>query len=1401
MPPTILMQSLEALRRKVKLLGVAYGVGLLLACAVALLLCAVVLDYLLNLPALPRLVVMLASLGAIGFVLAKYVLRPALSRLTIGDVAGRLETTFPQFDDRLRSTVNFMRGENPGSDIMQQRVITEAGSVAAKVDFNRALVMKPVWYSAAAGAGAVLLLILLSVAVSPMYRNIALSRLFTPFSGAAWPKRVQIDLVNDVPKRVPVGQRVDLKMKLAKGDRASMKAVVHYQYGTGPWQQELMSRGADGTYAASLDARVDPGAARGEMKVRISAGDDVKLVAPITILPRLAVTKVQAVVTPPKYVGGGKPGEPINLTTGPALMPTGSDVALQISFNKPLAADAGLKIVPVSEDMKLPQIAWQTAGETVVGKWSATDSLRFHVIATDSDGFKNSGIEEYEIIVKPDQAPTVQIEVPRRNEERTPVATVPLQAVAEDDYGVQSLKLVVERLGDPSRASGQGKKHWEIDLLSGSAPVEAVQWTALEGAGDRQRFRASYAWDLAQLPQAELKPGDVLEYHLLVKDNYDLAGKFHEPVASGKLRITIISQEQLVDAITNELRTIAGNITEVRNGQNRTKEETSSLAKDTEKKDDLDAGDRAAAERLGGQQSTAASQTKQVAGKLDAVQQRLAENKSPAQDLNDLARDVKDVLNKTAEEPMKEAVSKLGSAHQEKLAPPQRNDTLNAAVASQQQAADNLQRALDRMANIGSLQTAIDRFANLLADQQKVSKETKGIGADNMGKKPEQMDAKERERLEKNAKDQENLAAKTQKALDDLQKTSDQLAKADPSAAEAMKQAAKTGQTQQVAPNQKQASQQAKQNQQAGAQAAQKKAELGLQMIINQLREAERRKLEELSKKLEDLQKQIANLIRRQSGHNLDNLTLQGPGVLGKLDKETLDALMTKAERVKDALPPVPELPQLSTSQEQTERNTRDIAKAVENVPNGSEPAAHLTRAAGKMERAIVSLRAKKLPEAYEPSQVEALAALEEAKRIVDEQKAAIDAKRDQQQKEAIRQVYVKIKEDQEKVNADTTRIDAARAQGRELPRVESVRLVALPGEQGELSKRTTALEEDLSALGSIIYIWANKDIVGSMDAVKTDLAKPETGVPTRAEQTRVVEQLDAMIKNLAIKPLERKFESRGGGGGGGQCAPKLPTEAELRLLKDLQLAVNKSTKTIDAEKVKDQPKLLALGSRQGELRSLLDETLQKASGGEVKLGPEPDPKDQLPEEAGKELIEKQELVDDLLQGAPDPEKIMKGTADVGSRMARSRQRLALNSDPGKVTQLIQDRIILDLDGLIEQARKQECQPGPSDQQLTQKPGEKKPGARDSGVQAQNTGKPGQPKPNTGKTPAANSGAPGAAATNTDLSQVISESEKEWGRLSPRTRDAVLEGQTEQPLEKYRKVIEDYYRGVSTERQ
>src|SRR5205085_7722617 len=133
---TWLMISLAGVRRRVKLLGIAYGLGVVVACAVALVLTTVALDYFLDLPAGPRIVVILGAVSILGYSLYRWVLKPAAQRLTLGDVAGRLEHAFPQFDDRLRSTVDIADQKVPGSEAMRQKVVDQATELAQQIDLN-----------------------------------------------------------------------------------------------------------------------------------------------------------------------------------------------------------------------------------------------------------------------------------------------------------------------------------------------------------------------------------------------------------------------------------------------------------------------------------------------------------------------------------------------------------------------------------------------------------------------------------------------------------------------------------------------------------------------------------------------------------------------------------------------------------------------------------------------------------------------------------------------------------------------------------------------------------------------------------------------------------------------------------------------------------------------------------------------------------------------------------------------------------------------------------------------------------------------------------------------------------------------------------------------------------------
>ena len=469
-------------------------------------------------------------------------------------------------------------------------------------------------------------------------------------------------------------------------------------------------------------------------------------------------------------------------------------------------------------------------------------------------------------------------------------------------------------------------------------------------------------------------------------------------------------------------------------------------------------------------------------------------------------------------------------------------------------------------------------------------------------------------------------------------------------------------------------------------------------------------------------------------------------------------------------------------------------------MPDGAEPAAKLTRAATLMERAAVNLRDNKLAEAYEPPQVDALAALEDAKRQIDAQKDKADADAEKKQREAIRAAYIRIRGDQEKLSEETKRLDGARTPQGELNRADAVRLGQLPTEQQKLVDDIAKVGSNLEKLGSTVYVWANKEISSGMTDIKAGLAASKTNIETQSREQQVLEDLTAMIENLKVDPLENKFASPSGGGSGGGGEKPLPPEAELRLMRSLQQRVNAGTKSTADAKIEAGARaaaLVALGRRQADIRKLLGEMMNKASGvaegKEPALPPEPEDAATLPEEATLAQIDDQELQAELLGGKPGEKSTEIDVRRAADRMTRSKVRLEIQRDSGQVTQVIQHRIVDDLDLMVEAARKQQCKGGgsgkssPQDVMQVPKPSES---------QAQNQGK------NTasgGAKAAANSKSAGGGTGQANAGKDIRETAEEWGRISPRLRGPVLESRDETIVERYRRLIEDYTQAVSTE--
>jgi len=231
--------------------------------------------------------------------------------------------------------------------------------------------------------------------------------------------------------------------------------------------------------------------------------------------------------------------------------------------------------------------------------------------------------------------------------------------------------------------------------------------------------------------------------------------------------------------------------------------------------------------------------------------------------------------------------------------------------------------------------------------------------------------------------------------------------------------------------------------------------------------------------------------------------------------------------------------------------------------------------------------------------------------------------------------------------------------------------------------------------------------------------------------------------------------------------------------------------------------RLTELGTRQGELRTLLDDMLKKSSRGTKGLGPEPDARTKLPEESSEMQVADEELDAQLLgqgsaaaPGADDMKPAEKSLALVGDRMARARQRLAVDHDPGTTTQIIQDRILKDLDILIEQANQQSKAGKSGKSKPDQKPGQPKPG---QGEQPNNTQAGGPKQPNESKEGAKESTLGDGGPAQTATGEEIKEKMTEWGGTTPRQREAVIEGSSETVVEKYKKLVDDYYRSLATQ--
>jgi uncharacterized protein DUF4175 len=484
-----LLDRIAVVRRKKTAVAVSTGVTMAIGAVVAILAAEMLLDWLVEMPWLARLVVLLAALGAAGFIAWKHIIEPLRHRPDDDAAALMIEKALPIFRSRYIASVQLARAKELGSPVLVRALLAETNALAATLNFHKVVktdrLRHVVKITAAVLAVVVTLCILAGHATLPLF---ARALLFN----AALPRKTQI--LNTTGSRT-----------LGVGDDLTIEATAA---GVIPSRGKVFVKPAKG---AAREFPLDPDPANAKHFTRliqnvqesfdytIRLNDNTSRTFHVTALPRPAVVKIECEQTFPAYTKLGT----VHRAPGDLSLLAGSRLALRVRASTNLKS-AAIHQFPSGADVPLKisaQDAKDLSGDLPI---AAADLRGFAIHLVEEHGVESKDTATYRVDVIPDRAPTVRIVYPERREELlTQKGTLLIAFEAADDFGIARaiLHYVV------NKDSGGLEKSVELDL-GGQTPKTLTR---------------RYDWKIGALqpPPAE---GNIIEYWLEVRDTNDVTG-------------------------------------------------------------------------------------------------------------------------------------------------------------------------------------------------------------------------------------------------------------------------------------------------------------------------------------------------------------------------------------------------------------------------------------------------------------------------------------------------------------------------------------------------------------------------------------------------------------------------------------------------------------------------------------------------------------------------------------------------------------------------------------------------------------------------------------------------------------------------------------------------------------
>jgi hypothetical protein len=722
-PPRAISRKVAQMRLAVRLYVLLEGLAALVIVAGLAFWLGLAVDWKFEPSPAWRIVMWIAMAAAASVVAWLYILRRVFSVLRSDSLALLVERKHPQLGESFVTTV---QAAGAGGAAPAQRHMLDASARRAEealpgVSLSRVFDYRPL-ASKALVATALVASVVAFAAVQREAFGFWVERM--RLSPDPWPRLVQLTVVGfedgDGEQVVNVARddafNLNVLASIVDGHQAPAEVEVRWRLPDGRHGREPMRRigeaipGRDEAQLYRFEFAVTT-----DLEFDVIGGDDRVRNLRLHPVERPAVKSLSIDCEYPEYLA--LPKRTLPVSSGRAELPEGATAVCRAETNKPLVE---VRVHDPAEQVDLPARVYsgnRASFSFELGRIAADRVLL--VTLRDADGVENR--EPYRLIVSAvrDLAPEVNVQLRGIGTAVTPQARIPLLGQFTDDYGL----------------------------------VEAwFEYVVNEGAGERRslrtqpvgetRLRMTEPFDLAEAnpdtarPRVELSPGQTLVLSVQARDAYDLGDapqvgaspRFHlDVVTASELRALLERRElglrQRFEAIYEKMVGVRDLIDRIDLAAPAGEADDTS---EPESPAELRARDLA---RLGGSRQNAlqlAAETTGVADGFDDILAELVNNRVDTEEL-------KQRLEQSISEPLKEIGGELLPALEERLAALQTllaaNSTeaaqpLAAAQAEAQAIVDAMQAVLDRMLELESYNELVELLRGIVSDQAELRAET-----------------------------------------------------------------------------------------------------------------------------------------------------------------------------------------------------------------------------------------------------------------------------------------------------------------------------------------------------------------------------------------------------------------------------------------------------------------------------------------------------------------------------------------------------------------------------------------------------------------------------------------------------------------------------------------------------